>query len=71
MARAKEYRDMSSEELEAALTDINRELFELRNEFMAAKKSEKPHRLRERRRDKARLLTVMTEKQTMNKQALR
>lgn len=62
MAKAKEYRDMSAEDLEAALIDVNRELFALRNEFMGAKKSEKPHRLRLRRRDKARLLTVMTEK---------
>lgn len=70
MAKAKEYRDMSAEDLEAALVDVNRDLFALRNEFMGSKKSEKPHRLRLRRRDKARILTLMTEK-AMNNEAPR
>lgn len=69
MGKAKDFRDLSVEELKATVDEKRHQLFSLRNEFMAAKKTEKPHRLREFRRDIARLLTILTEKQVQNKQA--
>lgn len=68
MLKAKDLRDMSVEELESALQELSRELFNLNNEFKISKKAEQPHRLREKRRDRARLLTVLTEKQATNNQ---
>ena len=62
MLKAKELRDQSTEELEAGLVDLSRELFQLKNQFKLEKKLEKPHRLRELRREKARILTVLSEK---------
>lgn len=63
MLKAKDLRDQSLEELEVACGDLRRELFELLNEIRRAKKIEKPHLLRDKRKDIARLLTVMHEKQ--------
>ena len=64
MTKSKELRDQTVEELVAALNDKSKELFVLRNEFKHSKKAEKPHRIREMRRDKARILTVLAEKRT-------
>ncbi len=63
MLKAKDLRDQTVEELKANLHDLRRELFELVNEYKMNKKLDQPHRLREKRRDKARLLTVIKEKQ--------
>lgn len=62
MYKAKELRDQSLQELEAAYDDSCKKLFELNNQFHAQKKREKPHELKHARKDIARLLTVMTEK---------
>jgi len=62
MPKAQEIREQSAEELEAGLIDLSNELFQLKNQFKLEKKLENPHRLRELRRDKARILTVLSEK---------
>lgn len=64
MTKANEYRDMSIEELDALYIDIRKELFALVNEMKKAKKIEKPHLINEKKKDIARLLTVLTEKQS-------
>ena len=64
MRKAKELRDMSVDELEAGLLDTKKELFELKNEFKQTKKIEKPHLLSARKKDIARILTILREKQT-------
>jgi large subunit ribosomal protein L29 len=61
--KAKELRDMSLVELEAAHQEVRKELFELINDAHREKKVEKPHRIREKRKEIARLLTVISEKQ--------
>ena len=66
MVKASEFRDMTREELIEAERSVSRELFEMRNEWMGSKKIEK-HRLRQKRKDRARMLTILTEK-WMNKQ---
>lgn len=63
MVKAKNLRDQSTEELEATLLDIQKELFELKNERKQSKKLEKPHLLREKKKDIAKILTVVREKQ--------
>lgn len=63
MLKAKDLRDKNVEELAHDYEDVRRELFQLINEAKVAKKAEKPHKIREKRKDIARLLTVMHEKQ--------
>lgn len=63
MRKAADFRDMAIEELEMIFKELSKELYELVNERKRAKKLEKPHLLREKRREKARLLTIMHEKQ--------
>jgi large subunit ribosomal protein L29 len=64
--KATELRDKSIEELEATFQDTCRELFHLTNEYQVSKKLEQPHRLKTVRRNKARILTVLNEKRSIN-----
>lgn len=60
--KAKELRDMSPEELAREAGELRRALFNLRLQ-QAIGQLEKPHKLRSTRRDLARVLTVMRQKQ--------
>ncbi|QZA58312.1 50S ribosomal protein L29 [Candidatus Rhabdochlamydia porcellionis] len=62
MPKAKELRDQSREELQALYADLSKEIFELRNELKTTRKLEKPHLIRLKKRDKARVLTILQEK---------
>ena len=62
--KAKTLRDLSIEELEANLQDIRREQYNLVNEYRISRKLAKPHELRQARRNKARILTVLQQKRT-------
>ena len=66
MTKASNLRDMTVEELEASLTDLSKELYNLLNEMKRAKKLEKPHLLKQKRKEKARLLTILHEKQSVH-----
>lgn len=66
MLKASNLRDMAVEELEATLSDLSKELFHLINEMKRAKKLDKPHLLRQKKKEKARLLTILHEKQSVN-----
>lgn len=63
MLKAKDLRDQSLEELQAAHRDCCKELFILVNQSKQEKKLEKPHLLSQKRKDIARLLTVIREKE--------
>ena len=54
--------DQQEHELSARLIDIDRELFALRNELAMNKKLDKPHLIRARRKEKAQILTNLTQK---------
>lgn len=54
--------DQSVAELTALKRDLEREVFELRNELSMNRKLEKPHLLKAKRREKARVLTLLTRK---------
>lgn len=62
MLKAKNLQDQAIEELEAMLVDTRKELFNLINERRQAKKLEKPHLVNEKKKDIARLLTVIKAK---------
>ena len=66
MTKASDLRAMTNEELKAALTDLSKELYNHVNEMKRSKKADKPHVGRQLKKDKARLLTVLHEKQSVH-----
>ena len=65
MAKKKkqELQDHSIAELQTMARALDREVFDLRNELSLNRKLEKPHMLKAKRRQKARVLTIITQKQ--------
>ncbi len=55
--------DHSVKSLKEAIAQFDREIFVIRNELAWNRKLEKPHRLREKRKEKARALTMLTMKE--------
>lgn len=66
MKKAKDFRDLSLEELEATLQDACQQLFQLKNEREHSKKMEKPHMISHIKKEIARMLTVKNEKHLAN-----
>jgi len=62
MDRVAKFRDQSVEELKALSRDLSKEIYQLTNEIRITRKVEKPHLLRQKRRDRARVLTILREK---------
>lgn len=63
MAKAKELRDQSVEDLKALYQDLSKELFQLRNEMKVTRKMEKPHLVRIKKKVRARAMTLLREKE--------
>lgn len=61
---AKKKKDEAVVEFNAKIRDLDREIFDLRNELAINRKLEKPHLIKAKRKEKARLLTIMTQKQS-------
>jgi large subunit ribosomal protein L29 len=53
----------SEAELHARVLFLDREIFALRSELAMNRKLDKPHLIKARRKDKARILTILTQKQ--------
>lgn len=60
--KAKEMREKSTEELEARVEEIGKELYELKTRLSMEKKLDQPHLIPQKRRERARIMTVLTEK---------
>lgn len=56
----KEKNERSVKELQEAAAQLDKEIFVIRNELSWNRKIEKPHRLKEKRKEKARILTMLT-----------
>lgn len=65
MKKAKDLRDLSIEELEFARDETRKELFNLRND-MRSRKDQKRHLLPQKRKEIARLMTIIHEKTVVN-----
>lgn len=63
MTKAKELRNQSESELKALYQDLSREMFQLRNEMKLTRKMEKPHLVRMKKKDRARVMTILSEKE--------
>lgn len=59
--KAKEIREMTAEELSTKLTDLKKELFNLRFQH-AINQLDNPHKMVEVKRDIARVMTILQEK---------
>ena len=62
MSNIKELRELTIDQLENLIEDINKNLFELREQLAVNKKLEKPHLLRDKKKDRARAMLVLSEK---------
>ena len=62
MSHIKEMRDLTTGQLESMLEDLNREIYELKNQLSSARKLEKPHLLKEKKKDRARVMFILAEK---------
>jgi large subunit ribosomal protein L29 len=65
-----EMRDLTADELQAKERDLKKELFDLRVQLMGGR-VEKPSRIREVRRDIARIQTLMNQKRTSSSERSR
>ena len=59
--KVKEIRELSTEQLETKLTELKRELFNLRFQ-LAINQLDNPHKITDVKRDIARVMTVLHEK---------
>ena len=59
--KAKEFRDMTSDELTAKLKELKNELFNLRFQH-AINQLDNPHKIQDVKRDIARVMTILNEK---------
>lgn len=66
MQEASKLREQSVQELQALSIDLSKEIYRLRNELKIARKLEKPHLLKHLKKDRARVLTVLSEKSEAN-----
>jgi ribosomal protein L29 len=61
--KMQELRDIGEVELRAMIKDLDKESFAIRGELSMARKTEKPHLIKANRRKKARILTLLREKE--------
>lgn len=62
MAKGKETMDQSVTELRARYSELSKELFDMKNDLQMTKKIEKPHLIRSKKRERARVLTALRQK---------
>lgn len=62
MDRKLAFKDQSVEELKALYQDLSKEIFEFKNEVSINRKLEKPHMVKKKKRDRARVLTALRQK---------
>ena len=63
MLKSKELMNQSIDELQTQYQELCRHIFELKSELAVSRKLEKPHQLKENKKDRARILTVLRQKQ--------
>jgi large subunit ribosomal protein L29 len=60
--RMEPFKDQSKQELEALARDLAHDIYKLGNELSLTRKLEKPHLLKTKKRDRARVLTLLRQK---------
>ena len=67
MLKMKDLSDLSIEQLETKHGDICCDIFKLVTELKTARKLDRPHELKEKKKDRARILTALSQKQSQKK----
>ena len=62
MLQVKELREKGESELKTQVEELSREIYQMNCELNISRKLDKPHLVREKKRDRAKLLTVLREK---------
>lgn len=62
MLKVEELKNQGKEELMALYQDLSKEIYGLKCELRITRKTEKPHLLREKKKDRARVLTALQQK---------
>lgn len=62
MLKMEDLKNQSSEELKNLQHNLSREIYGLKCELKINRKTEKPHLLREKKKDRARVLTALQQK---------
>jgi len=57
-----DFKDQSVEELKATYHDLCKEIYQFKNELSQTRKLEKPHLIKLKKRDRARVLTALQQK---------
>lgn len=63
MVALSELRNQSKEELKALFSDLSKEIFKLRNEVKMTRKIEKTHFIKEKKKIRAQIMTVLREQE--------
>jgi large subunit ribosomal protein L29 len=63
MTKAKDMREQSNQELENQLQDLRKEIFTLKNGVASKREDVKPAQIQVKKKDVARILTVLRERQ--------
>lgn len=66
MFKMEELRSLSIDDLKHKYDELSREIFELTNELRVTRKIEQPHRLKLSKKDRARVMTALSEKRGEN-----
>ena len=62
MKKNRRFQDTSVEELNVLYRDLSKEIFDMRNEKAISRKLDKPHLLKQKIKDRARVLTFLRAK---------
>jgi large subunit ribosomal protein L29 len=62
MKKQKEAKDQGVQELKTLYHDLSRDIFQIKNELAVARKLEKPHVLRNKKKERARTLTLLRQR---------
>jgi large subunit ribosomal protein L29 len=68
MLKASELLGQTEEELKSLLEELSKQIFQLRNKLRLERKLDQPHLLKEKRRDKARVLSALTNRESSRSQ---
>lgn len=63
MAKLTELREQTAEELKEGVQQLSKEIFELRNTFKMTRKIEKSHQIKEKKRRRAQILTLLRQRE--------
>ena len=62
MSNIEELRDLPIDQLEVLLEDLEKDIFQLKNQLKMNRKLEKPHELKDKKKDLARVKFILGEK---------